>query len=127
MLAQILVFEEGICYVVGVGRDVDESVVRFRDGRFLDRPANAAARGLESSGAEGLPKNLLAVGSLCWIQRWAAPLPELVADDDLDQSHLATKLKAPVGRRTGPGKVDHARMKKALVKSTNNDNTESEE
>jgi len=52
--------------------------------------------------------DILTLEDLCWIQRWAALLPELVADfEDFDQSHLATKLRAKlwVGRRTGPRKL----------------------
>lgn len=48
--------------------------------------------------------DVLTLEGLCWIQRWAALLPELVADfEDFDQSHLATKLRAKLRLADGPG------------------------
>ena len=48
--------------------------------------------------------DILTLGDLCWIQRWAALLPEVVADfEDFDQSHLATKLRTKLGLADGPG------------------------
>jgi hypothetical protein len=48
--------------------------------------------------------DFLTLEDLCWIQRWAALLPELVADfEDSDQSHLATKLRAKLRLADVPG------------------------
>jgi hypothetical protein len=47
--------------------------------------------------------DILTLGGLCWIQRRAALLPELVVDfEDFDQTHLATKLRAKLRLADGP-------------------------
>ena len=52
---------------------------------------------------QALLDDVLTLEDLCWIQRWAALLPELVADfEDFDQSHLATKLRAKLRLAHGP-------------------------
>ena len=72
--------------------------------------------------------DILTLEDLCWIQRWAALLPELVADfEDFDQSHLATKLRAKLRLAHGPGpetrrRASERRMK-SLVDSMKNNNT----
>jgi hypothetical protein len=57
------------------------------------------------------------LGGLCWIQRWAALLPELVADfEDFDQSHLATKLRTKLRFVDGPGPEARRRASERQVR-----------
>jgi hypothetical protein len=101
LLARLAVFEKGCIYMWrGVDRDLDESVL-FRRFGFVNWAAMLLRKASNRMVQRVLLDVLLTLRALCWIQRWAALLPKLVAD--FDQSHLATKLKAKLRLADGPG------------------------
>jgi hypothetical protein len=71
---------------------------------FVDWAATLPRKASNRMVQQVLLDDVSTLGDLCWIQRWAALLPELVADfEDFDQSHLATKLRAKLRLADGPG------------------------
>jgi hypothetical protein len=71
---------------------------------FVDWAATLPRKASNRMVQQVLLDDFLTLEDLCWIQRWAALLPELVADfEDSDQSHLATKLRAKLRLADVPG------------------------